>query len=153
MKKTLIVLFTILLAFVGNAQKKGGHNFEKIKSLKISYITEELNLTPEVAEQFWPVYNQYEKESHKLRSLGVKNIKEEIKKTGSIEELSDKKATELAKEFVNISEKHAANKRAYFKELGSILTPQQLLQLQFAEIEFNYKVLRKLNKERKSANK
>ena len=32
-----------------------------------AFVTRQLNLTPEDAQRFWPVYNQYDAESRKLR--------------------------------------------------------------------------------------
>jgi hypothetical protein len=32
---------------------------QEIEALKVAFISRELNLTPEEAQQFWPVYNQY----------------------------------------------------------------------------------------------
>ena len=35
---------------------------DRIKSHKIAYLTEQLSLSPEEAQQFWPVYNAYANE-------------------------------------------------------------------------------------------
>ena len=37
-------------------------NGEKIQALKIAFITQKLQLTPDEAQKFWPVYNQYDNE-------------------------------------------------------------------------------------------
>jgi hypothetical protein len=39
---------------------------EKIERIKIAFITRQLNLTPDEAQKFWPVYNQYVAESKKI---------------------------------------------------------------------------------------
>lgn len=39
---------------------------ERIKALKVAYITKELNLTSAEAEKFWPVYNDYFAEIEKV---------------------------------------------------------------------------------------
>jgi hypothetical protein len=39
----------------------------RLAGLKIAYITKELTLTPEEAEKFWPVYNNYIREFRKAR--------------------------------------------------------------------------------------
>lgn len=149
-KRQLIYIAAFLIGlFASTAQKKGGHNFEKIKTLKINFISSELNLSPEVAEKFWPIYNKYEEMNRQLRSSKVKNIKEEIEKDGTVEELSDEKALELSRKLIQITNQYAENKRNCFQQLEPILTPQQLLKLHFSEMEFNYKVLRKLKKEKK----
>ena len=41
----------------GNGQ--GGERLERLETLKIGYITQKLNLNPEEAQRFFPIYNQY----------------------------------------------------------------------------------------------
>ena len=49
-----------LFSMTAMAQPKGNWQ-DRIKSEKIAFITTELDLTPEEAQVFWPVYNQIEK--------------------------------------------------------------------------------------------
>ena len=41
-----------------------------IEALKVAFISKELDLTPDEAQKFWPVYNQYSKE---LKATRVDN--------------------------------------------------------------------------------
>lgn len=63
MKKILLIALLILPASLLYAQN--GARAEKIQALKIAFITQRLQLTPEEAKGFWPVYNQYETEIRK----------------------------------------------------------------------------------------
>ena len=49
----------------GNDQKEGGG--KRLEALKIAYLTQKLNLSTEEAQRFWPVYNKYTEEIHKIR--------------------------------------------------------------------------------------
>lgn len=149
MKKHILLYFILLVSVVVTAQKKEHRNHEKIQSLKIAFISSELDLTPEVAEKFWPVFNAYEKTNRQLRSKEIKTIQNKIDQTGSIESLSDNEALSLSNDFVTMATTYAENKKQTFKKLETILSPQQLLKLHFAEIEFNHKVLRKYKKQNK----
>jgi hypothetical protein len=42
----------------------------KLKALQIAYLTTKLNLKPEEAQRFWPVFNQYQDEIRKVRIEG-----------------------------------------------------------------------------------
>jgi hypothetical protein len=42
----------------------------RIKALQIAYLTNKLNLKPEEAQRFWPVFNQYQEEMRKVRIEG-----------------------------------------------------------------------------------
>ena len=40
----------------------------RVEVVKMAYITRELNLTPQEAQNFWPVYNNYENEIKQARN-------------------------------------------------------------------------------------
>jgi len=67
MKKYLLIL-TVLLGglFSVKAQndQPGDENKkqERIKALYVAYVTEQLKLTPDEAQKFWPVHSQFENE-------------------------------------------------------------------------------------------
>ena len=42
----------------------------RLQAYKIAFLTKKLNLTPEEAQRFWPIYNKYEDE---LRSARIEN--------------------------------------------------------------------------------
>lgn len=70
MKKVLLLILIFSgLFYSGFAQQKQD---EKLRALKIAFITERLQLTSDEAQKFWPVYNSYEAEIQKLRK-GAKN--------------------------------------------------------------------------------
>lgn len=62
MKKYLLILF-IMLGVLSQIKAQNG---EKIQALKIAFITQKLQLTPEEAQKFWPVYNEYDNEIHNI---------------------------------------------------------------------------------------
>jgi hypothetical protein len=45
-----------------------GANREDIESMKIAYLTKKLDLTPDEAKKFWPVFNQFSEELKNVRS-------------------------------------------------------------------------------------
>ena len=64
MKKLYMILTFIGMAFFAHAQdeQEPGKKQQDIEALKVAFISRELELTPEEAQQFWPLYNQYAKE-------------------------------------------------------------------------------------------
>ncbi len=82
MKKFCLIYVAISLLTLGvfaqdneSSQKPGGG---RIAVLKIAYISKQLNLTPEEAQRFWPVYNQYEGEIKRVRLEAIQNQEPEI---------------------------------------------------------------------------
>jgi hypothetical protein len=71
---SLVSLLFTLSAFSqiqrpGNPESRAAE-LKKIQAMEVAFITKELNLTPDEAQKFWPVFNQYRNE---LRSVAVEN--------------------------------------------------------------------------------
>ena len=67
MKNNTRNLIAVLVFFVGTTVFYGQKNdWEKIKSLKVAYFTEKLELSSSEAKGFWPIYENFEKDLHKL---------------------------------------------------------------------------------------
>lgn len=68
MKKLYLLSAFLGFAFFANAQENNESNKKQqdIEALKVAFISRELELTPEDAQKFWPVYNQY---SNELRGV------------------------------------------------------------------------------------
>jgi len=67
MKKYLLIVTLLCSSFsMAIAQEnQAGDDLtkqEKIKSLYVAYVTQQLQLTPDEAQRFWPVHTQFEKE-------------------------------------------------------------------------------------------
>jgi hypothetical protein len=66
MKKLLFTIAFASMFTIAFAQEDPSELTEKkqqnIEALKVAFISKELDLTPEEAQKFWPVYNQYSKE-------------------------------------------------------------------------------------------
>lgn len=67
MKLILFFLGTWALGLNSIAQKRlegemRNLEIKKLQAMEMAFITKELNLTPEEAQKFWPVFNQYRTE-------------------------------------------------------------------------------------------
>jgi len=67
MKIRILIIALLLFSFAGIAQRKfDPQMLELIKTKKIAFMTEQVGLTSQEAEKFWPVYNELEKERYML---------------------------------------------------------------------------------------
>jgi hypothetical protein len=64
MKKLYLLMAFAGIAFCAGAQETlpNEKKQQDIEALKVAFISKELELTPDEAQKFWPVYNQYAKE-------------------------------------------------------------------------------------------
>ncbi len=58
-----ILFYTSLCLSLPAAAQPGN---KRIEALKIEFITQKLDLTPQEAQKFWPVYNNYQREMNQL---------------------------------------------------------------------------------------
>ncbi len=80
MKQILIILFIATTASAGFAQQKDNvqPNGSRLEALKIAYLTKNLNLTPDEAQRFWPIYNSYTGEIREVKIDQRKNKTPEL---------------------------------------------------------------------------
>lgn len=140
MKKITIILFVLLTSwstFSQNSDKR-----EKIKSLKVAFITERLELTQEEAQKFWPIYNAYETEKDGQRKLGYD------KRRQISDDISESQARIMLNDLIKF-ERDRENIRVNFIESllnRKIIPAKKILQLKTVEDEFNRKMLHEYKK-------
>ena len=146
MKKTIIItsifLFCVLSVF-GQAKKEIK---EKIRTLKIAYLSNQLNLTSNEAERFWPIYNAYYKEQHLLRIKFRLEIRKAIKEKGNIDMLSEEKAENLLLLKLKNDKKIYESKKDFINKIQKVISYKKIIKLQLAEIEFGRKIMNKYKK-------
>lgn len=117
------------------SQEKDDTHREKIKELKTAFFTQELNLDKEKAQQFWPIYNEYESELHKLR-------KREHRDIPNLECITEDDAENMLDEYVAIEKQDYILKQKLFNDLKEIMTAQEIIKLHKLEDEFHKKLIK-----------
>lgn len=137
-----MILF-LALGYYATAQDRDAHR-EKIKALKTAYITEGLNLSPQEAQQFWPVYNEYEQKRRQL----YRQERAEVE----IECLSEEKANSKLEEYVELEREDYLLKKKYYNDLKKIFTARRIMELNKVEDDFNRKMMREYRARQASKN-
>jgi Skp family chaperone for outer membrane proteins len=65
MKKYLLLIIATLVLVSNTIAQQPAE--KRLEAIKIAYITQQLALTPEEAQTFWPVFNKYEGEVKVVR--------------------------------------------------------------------------------------
>lgn len=134
MKNIFLVIVFLFTSIYAGAQNRD-QDREKIKALKTAHITEGLNLTAKEAQQFWPVYNEYDE---KRRNL----YRRERAEVANMECLSEDNADTKLKEYVEIEREDYLLKKQYYNDLRKIFSARRIMQLKKVEDEFNQKMMR-----------
>lgn len=133
-----VVLFTV--SVMGQTDINQQQKREQIKSLKVGYITTELNLTPDESTKFWPLYNAFEEKQRELRKQKLNNYLDKVNSTN--DKLSEKEATTLLNQIESTEEEIYQLRKKFITSLKSILPATKILKLKKAEEEFSRKLLK-----------
>lgn len=143
MRNFLIMVLFLAVGLQVSAQDRDEHR-EKIKALKTAYITEGLNLTPQEAQQFWPVYNEYDRKRRELYRQERAQVE--------IECLTEDKANSKLEEYVELEREDYLLKKKYYNDLKKIFTARRIMELNKVEDEFNRKMMREYRARQASGN-
>ena len=149
MKKLIITAFLLIVGFTTAFSQPYGHRKQKqelIDKERIPFFTNYLDLSPQEAEKFWPLYNEY---LNKKQSLfkEMRSIKMKLKNSSS--DISDTEAENLNKEYISIQEKQFELLREYNEKFKKILPINKVNKIYFAEREFRKYLLKQLRKNRR----
>jgi len=144
MKKLLSILACCMLLVLPAAQAQLEPDLpltDRMKSMKVAFITDQLGLTPEQSQKFWPVYEEFQ---HKQQDIRRAN-----RPGKNINQMSD---VELEKQLYKNLENEAELlelKRTYLERFQEVITIRQIALLQKAERDFNRQVVERLLELRK----
>lgn len=136
MNKFMLSIFMLFTA-LSFAQEKP--DWEKIKSLKVAFITEKLSLSSKEAQEFWPVYNAYEEKRDALRKREHTEIRNKIK---NVERLSEKESAQLLKQHIQLEEEEEELDNEFLKEVSTVISSKKTLILLRAEEDFKRQLIK-----------
>ncbi len=137
----------IILGFAGAFSSLSAQNktaMQKIESARIALITERLGLSPDQAQKFWPIYNEYSSERRMLRDQ-LKEARQGIDPQTITEQQSQK----LMNQRFEIKQKELNLEKDYAKRLRKVISSQQILSLRNAEDDFKRMLLRRIEQRRR----
>jgi hypothetical protein len=139
MKKLLLISVISIIAIAGYSQDKpkpdrpNAEFWEAIKTKRIAFFTDNIGLTSTEAQQFWPVYNAFDKERMDLmQKRRMLEEKLEEGKTG----LTEAEYRKIANDFVATHMGEAKLMENYNAKYLQILPAEKVCKLYRAERKF-----------------
>ena len=120
---------------------------DKIRTLKVEFITEKLDLSSGEAENFWPIYNAFDKAYMELRHEKLKGLKDNLKE--GINMLSEKEALSKLNEMTDIEDELVKLKQMFRYQLDGVISNKKILLLKIAEDGFNRRMMDRLKRRSK----
>ncbi|MGV3505356.1 MAG: Spy/CpxP family protein refolding chaperone [Adhaeribacter sp.] len=123
-------------------QQDREEHFKKIRNYKITYLTSKLDLSPEQAQKFWPVYNQYDAERNKM------HYKTRISRPEKLAAMSEQDLREKLLTRLEVQQNMLDLDKTYMDRFLKVISARQLAILYRAEDEFPRVLLEKLRAEK-----
>jgi len=139
---TLLLISSIALAQPGQVDKMNkGERKEKVEAMKIAYLTNKLELSPTEAQQFWPVFNEFEAKIQAIRQSRRKDSREG---QDNLDQLSDKEVETLIDSEVAFRQKELDVMKEYHSKFKAVLPIRKVAKLYRAQEDFKRELLKKI---------
>ncbi len=135
--KTIVAAAFLLVTAMNFGQNR--HDGDKIKALKIAFITERIDLSSKEAQAFWPLYNRYEEKREAMRQKDRTLIRGKIRK---VEDLSEQEAIKLLDEYINFEEEEERLDTDFYKEVAKVISAKKALLLLRSEEDFKRQLIK-----------
>lgn len=141
----IALIFSLGITLNSVAQTKEPTRKDKIEQLKIAYITKELNLSTEEAQQFWPAYNEMneaiisERKSRRKLSYALNS---------NLDNLSEKEIKLKSQKIMESETKEVELKKAHFEKIAAIIGYKKAVHLLKVEQDFKKELLQKIRDHR-----
>ncbi|REG90375.1 hypothetical protein [Algoriphagus antarcticus] len=130
-KYTLIaLLFFVAIGTTVAQRTEERYDREKLEAARVAFITTRLDLKPEQAQKFWPIFNVY-------NDAREKNLKE-MSMLGRVKDaqLSEEEAKSRITRKFEIERKMIIDEEMFVKDLSNVISYNQIIQLNGLSREF-----------------
>lgn len=118
-----VLLYFLAVPIFAQGDHKSSYDKEKLESAKVAFITRRIDLTPDQAEKFWPLYHQH----HEKKSVLMKNM-HQLVKIGD-RDISNEEAREIIGKKFEIEQEILELDKLFFNDIVEVISPVQALKL------------------------
>lgn len=141
MKSLLRILFILMIvpAFAQDEELSSAQDpkvRDKIQAARVAYITDQLALTPQEAERFWPIYREFAEKRKEIRQ----QLKD-LKKNPDANKTTEQHEKEIMDEQFDVKQKELNLEKDYSRRLLKVISAQKLRTLPEAERRFRQMIL------------
>ena len=142
MKHIIFVLILVLVTSHFSFGQKGKGR-EKIEAARIALITNELNLSPEQAQKFWPIYNEFKSKRGEI----ARNFNQE-KRNFDAANATEEERKRMVNRGLELKQQQLNLEKDYSQRLLDVISSRQIIQLRQAEDKFRKLLIERLQQTR-----
>ena len=145
MKNLLFVIFFLLGTGVAFAQtgKLSDEKRKEFEAQKVAFFTQELDLSPEEAAVFWPLYNEMQRKYRDIEEI----MKAEYKRVREATAIKEADYTTSINFILTHEQKMRDIKKEYYGRLMKVVPASKIWRLEGAERKFHRQLFDKLRRE------
>lgn len=149
MKNYMLIIFTLaaLQLFAQDKEPDLSRNKEKMRSFKIGFITDKLELSSKESTVFWPLYNEFEEQMNAIKTkhyTSTKAFKQTDPKTDAVCEKFISQQISLRQQEVDLIKK-------YTEEFKKVLPMHKVASLLTIEQQFKQDMMKRVQERRRGA--
>lgn len=142
---TLCLLSVFFNVGYNNAQALD--RIENLRAHKIAFFTARLQLSPEEAQQFWPVYNEYQKRKNKIIEERKNTSRHFIQ---DFKTLTDNEIEELTDKYIQLFNQETELLLEYYGKFKEILPIRKVMRVYQVENQYKNFLLRQIRDQRQN---
>jgi len=136
---SLLLLLCVVMA-TGLAQEGKRDRNARVEAMRSAYITEQLDLTVEESQKFWPIFNEYEAERKKIKkSFSVRK---------DIDEMTEQEASDFVEQSLVRDQQMLDLKRTYFEKFRTAISIKKIARLPRIEKSFRQELIKRMRQNR-----
>ncbi len=137
----ILLISVITFSFSLNAQESKSDKEQEIKSEKIAFFSDKIGLTPEEAQVFWPIYNDYWAKKNKI----IADRKDKMTYFADhSENMSNDEMVQYADQYIKYEMQLAELLDEYHIKFKKILPIEKVMKIYLADYEFKTYLLKKI---------
>lgn len=136
MKKLTLLLLFGLFSFSVLAQRGTRPDREQLEAARIAFITTRLDLTPEQAQKFWPIFNEFKNERNDM-------LREISKLSDDENNLSEDQAKQNLQKRFEIQKALIEEEIRFVEKASAALSYNQILQLNGIDRDFTRQIFQR----------
>lgn len=135
-KAIILIIVTIQFSLSLHSQDRK----DRIEAQKVSYITNEISLTTEEAQKFWPVYNEYQQKKRELQQTKRSYMMQYRQSVNA----SENEIEGFVDGYIDSQLKEAELLKEYHEKYKTVLPIEKVINLYQAEFQFKQFLLRQI---------
>lgn len=140
MRKIIIsALLALVIGGTANAQIDPERREARLAAFRAEVFTRVLKLSPEEAQGFWPVYNEYSEKREQAMDM---------RPGKQLDQMSDAEVEEQIKRHFEFKQREIDLEKELYQKLRKVLPSRKIAKLPMAEREFRESLVKKLQEAR-----